>query len=198
MAIKDNCVMDGCTEQGKTVELGQIPGAPSLTLCPEHRWDLFWNAREKSRKLTAAIYEANPEMHHTAGYTYVIRLANGNVKIGTTGDLSLKRLKTLSGKPNHSIPVHVLAILKGGESLEAVLQSRWGHLRVQGAMEEFHPDPSLLQWASEQGIDPEVDSLEDWLVTKHSRKGAPVPEMFGDVTEQISQLQKKQDEEFWG
>ncbi|MEU9331392.1 hypothetical protein AB0D91_48240 [Streptomyces canus] len=163
------CVIDHCNTEGNTVELGQIPGSPALTLCPEHRWDLFWNAREKSRKLTAAISEANPGMVHTLGYTYVIRLNNGNVKAGYTASPDMRRLKTLSGKPNENIPVQILAVLKGGESLEAVIQNQWGHLRVQWAMEEFHADPSLLKWASEQGIDPGVDDLEDWLVAKHNR-----------------------------
>lgn len=163
------CVIDNCTTEGKSVELGQIPGAPSLTLCSEHSWDLFWNAREKSRKLATAISEANPGMNHTPGYTYVIRLASGNVKLGYTTDPSMRRLKTLGGKPNDNIPVQVLAILKGGESLEAVIHEQWKHLRVQGQMEQFWPDPSLLHWAEQQGITPEVDDLEDWLVAKHKR-----------------------------
>ena len=180
------CVIDDCTTEGKTVELGQIPGAPALTLCPEHSWDLFWNAREKSRKLATAISEANPGMNHTPGYTYVIRLASGNVKLGYTADPSMRRLKTLGGKPNDNIPVHVLAVLKGGESLEAVVQQRWSHLRVAGQMEEFHADPSLLQWASEQGITPEVDDLEDWLVAKHNR-GTATSEQTRGLRELIEQ-----------
>ncbi|KUL21444.1 hypothetical protein [Streptomyces regalis] len=163
------CVINDCTAEGKTVELGQVPGSPALALCSEHSWDLFWHAREKSRKLAAAIQGANPEMAHTPGYTYVIRLNNGNVKLGFTADPSMKRLRTLSGKANDQIPVQILAVMRGGESLEAVIQNQWGHLRVQGRMEEFHPDPSLLQWASEQGITPEVSDLEDWLVNKHNR-----------------------------
>lgn len=183
MAIKDNCVMDGCTEQGKTVQLGQIPGAPSLTLCSQHRWDLFWWEREKSRKLAAAISEANPEMQHTPGFVYVIRVASGRIKIGTTADPSMKRLKSLSDKRNQNLPVQVLAVLKGGESLEAVIQQQWSHLRVQGQMELFWEDPSLLEWVGQQGITPEVDDLEDWLVSKHKRGTAT-----GEQTQELRSL----------
>ncbi|MET7783099.1 hypothetical protein ABZU94_38525 [Streptomyces mirabilis] len=172
MAIKDNCVIDGCTEQGKTVELGQIPGAPSLTLCSGHSWDLFWDRKREARDMATAIHEANPEMQHTPGFTYVIRLANGHVKIGYTNRSNpnqVKRLGDLSDKRNQNMPVQVLALMRGGDSLEAVLQSRWSHLRVQGAMEQFHPDPSLLEWASEQGIDPAVSGFDDYVIRKHNR-----------------------------
>ncbi|ALO94123.1 hypothetical protein SHL15_2990 [Streptomyces hygroscopicus subsp. limoneus] len=198
------CVMDNCNEPGQTKELGHISGSPSLTLCSDHSWDLFWAGREKSRKLAAAISEANPDMQHTPGWTYVIRLASGNVKIGYTGDPTLKRLKTLSGKPNQSIPVQVLAVLKGGESLEAVIQSKWGHLRVQGAMEEFHPDPSLLEWASGQGIDPAVSDFDDYVIEKHERSskrgtvGEYAREMFGDINQQMIQQNAANELDSWG
>ncbi|MFD8396108.1 GIY-YIG nuclease family protein [Streptomyces sp. NPDC059680] len=197
------CVIDDCTNEGKTVELGQIPGSPSMTLCSDHSWDLFWAGREKSRKLAAAISEANPDMQHTPGWTYVIRLANGNVKIGMTNQPKMKRLKNLSGKGNQNVPVQVLALIKGGESLEAVLQNRWGHLRVQGAMEEFHPDPSLLEWASGQGIDPAVSDFDDYVIEKHERSsrrgtvGEYAREMFGDINQQMIQQNAANELDSW-
>lgn len=190
------CVIDNCNEPGQTKELGHIPGSPSLTLCSGHSWDLFWAGREKSRKLAAAINEANPEMTHTPGYTYVIRLASGRVKIGTTANPSMKRLKDLSDKRNQNMPVQVLAVLKGGESLEAVVQQQWGHLRVQGQMEQFWEDPSLLQWASEQGITPEVSDLEDWLVGKHNR-GTATGELTKELQAFIQQGQAANDLDSW-
>ncbi|MFD3560116.1 GIY-YIG nuclease family protein [Streptomyces sp. NPDC058686] len=193
------CAVIGCNEQGKTTEFNGVKGAPALTMCAEHSWDFFWAYREKGRKLAAAIHEANPDMNHTPGYVYVIRLANSNVKLGYTTDPSLKRIKTLSGKPNQGTPVQVLAVLKGGESLEAVIHNRWAHLRIQGAMEEFWADPSLLQWAEQQGIDPEVDDLESWLINKHGRgsKSEYAQEMFGDVAEKAQEIRQAEADDFW-
>ncbi|MDX3831987.1 GIY-YIG nuclease family protein [Streptomyces europaeiscabiei] len=196
MTIKTVCVIDGCTEQGETVKLGQISGAPSLTLCSQHSWDLFWHGREKSRKLAAAISEANPNMVHTAGFVYVIRVASGRIKIGTTADPSMKRLKSLSDKRNQNLPVQVLAVLKGGESLEAVIQQRWSHLRVQGQMELFWEDPSLLGWAGQQGITPEVDDLEDWLVKKHER-GTATSEQTQELRSLIKRGIREEEESSW-
>lgn len=167
-----NCVIDGCTEQGETVTLGQIPGAPSLTLCSGHSWDLFWDRKREARDMATAISDSNPEMQHTPGWTYVIRLANGNVKIGYTNRSKpneVKRLKDLSDKRNQNMPVQVLALMKGGESLEALVQNQWKHDRVQGQMEQFYPYAPLLEWAEAQGIDPVVSDFDDWLVNKHKR-----------------------------
>lgn len=163
------CVIDDCQEQGKTVTLKEIPGKPSFTLCTTHYWDFFWDRKREAREMATAISEANSEMNHTPGFTYVIRLANGNVKIGMTNQAKLKRLKDLSDKRNQNMPVQVLALVRGGESLEAVVHNQWGHLRAQGVMEQFHPDLSLLGWAERQGIDPAVSDFEDWLVNKHNR-----------------------------
>ncbi|MER7691193.1 hypothetical protein [Streptomyces sp. NPDC097610] len=172
MAIKDNCVIDGCTEQGETVKLGQIPGAPSLTLCSGHSWDLFWDRKREARDMATAIHEANPGMQHTPGFTYVIRLANGNVKIGYTNRSNpnqVKRLGDLSDKRNQNMPVQVLALMRGGESLEALVQDQWKHYRVQGQMEQFYPSAPLLEWAERQGIDPAVSDFDDYVIRKHNR-----------------------------
>ncbi|WP_043669601.1 hypothetical protein [Streptomyces xylophagus] len=129
--------------------------------------------------MATAIHEANPEMQHTPGYTYVIRLANGNVKIGTTRQPKLKRLKDLSDKRNQNMPVQVLALMKGGKSLEALIQDQWKYDRVQGQMEQFYPYAPLLEWADRQGIDPAVSDFDDWLVGKHER---------GSVSEYAQQM----------
>lgn len=186
------CVIDGCTNEGKTVELGQISGSPSLTLCSNHSWDLFWDRKREAREMATAISEANPDMQHTEGWVYVIRLNSGRIKLGTTANPSMKRLKDLSGKANDNIPVQVLAVIKGGVSLEAVIHQQWRHLRVQGAMEQFWEDPSLLAWAGEQGIDPEVDNLEDWLVGKHNRGSA-----FNEQTQELRAPIEKGKQDNW-
>ncbi|MGX9889103.1 hypothetical protein [Streptomyces sp. NPDC002276] len=122
--------------------------------------------------MATAISEANPEMNHTPGFTYIIRLANGNVKIGTTNrpkPNQVKRLKDLSDKRNQNMPVQVLALMSGGESLEALVQDQWKHDRVQGQMEQFYPYAPLLEWAERQGIDPAVSDFDDYVIGKHKR-----------------------------
>lgn len=214
-----NCVIDGCTEQGETVTLGQIPGAPSLTLCSQHSWDLFWDRKREARDMATAISDANPDMNHTPGWTYVIRLANGSAKIGTTNRPKernkMKRLADLSGKRNENMPVQVLALMKGGESLEALVQNQWKHDRVQGQMEQFYPYAPLLEWASEQGIDPVVSDFDDWMVGKQkpsdlSEHAQEMRDYIGDdsmpfrdpspAAEKFltNKLQPKDKEPFWG
>lgn len=190
------CVIDGCTEQGETTRLGQIPGAPSLTLCSGHKWDFFWDRKREAREMATAISEANPEMQHTPGWTYVIRLANGNVKIGTTNQPKLKRLKDLSDKRNQNMPVQVLALMRGGESLEAVIQDQWKYDRVQGQMEQFYPYAPLLEWAQRQGIDPAVSDFDNWLVGKHER-GVATSEQTKELRALIEQSQAATDLDSW-
>ncbi|MET8976240.1 GIY-YIG nuclease family protein [Streptomyces sp. NPDC004539] len=180
------CVIDNCNETGKTVTLKEIPGKPSFTLCTEHYWDFFWDRKREAREMATAIHEADPDMTHTSGYVYVIRLTDGSVKIGTTANPSMKRMKDITSRDNQGVPVHVLAVIKGGESLEALIHGQWSHLRVEGRMEQFHADPSLLQWAEQQGITPEVDDLEDWLVAKHNR-GAVTSEEAREIQALIKQ-----------
>lgn len=142
------CAVDGCNEPGKLRPFDLI----TLPLCEPHLWDMAAQSRNRARRVVADIYRINPEAQHTEGWTYVIRLANGNVKIGTTVNPTMERLKDISRRDNDGIPVQVLAIIEGGFSRELLAHGQWFHLRVPGAMEEFYPAPELLQWAGEQGI----------------------------------------------
>lgn len=175
----------------------QIAEGVTLHLCQSHMYDVASRTKERMRKLAVDLNAVGGIARHTEGWTYVVRLANGNVKIGMTGKVDANRLQGLSKNNNGGIPVQVLAFMRGGESREALSHGLWSHLKVQGAMEEFHPDPDLLYWAEAQGIDPVVSDFEDWQVTRHNRKNAPVPEMFGDVAEQIRKLQGQGEDDFW-
>ncbi|MGW6356700.1 hypothetical protein ACWFR5_16280 [Streptomyces sp. NPDC055092] len=143
-----------------------------MDLCEEHKWDLFSWSKSRARNLVTDLSKAGALNGHTAGWTYVIRLTNGNVKIGTTVHADMKRLKDISRRDNDGIPVQLLAVMEGGLSLELLSHERWMHLRATGLMEEFLPAPELLAWADEQGVHPIVgtDILDGWLETRSKRK----------------------------
>lgn len=190
-----NCVETECTQEGKAYGIGSL----ELILCQYHRYELGTNQKERARKVVAELDSIGAITHHTEGWTYVIRMANGNVKIGMTTKANLKRFQNLSRDKNGGVPVQVLAVVEGGQSLEYLFHEKWFSLKVPGRMEEFHPDPALLRWAEGLGINDEVDasSYEDWMAYRHSRKDASVPEVFGDVVKQMEQLQKRESEDFW-
>lgn len=177
------CADLGCDKPGTVRTYGTM----QLPLCDEHMWDMAASKRSVARELITKLDKAGALAGHTDGWTYVIRLANGNVKIGTTVNPTMKRLKDLTSKTNHGIPVQILSIAKGGLSREMLAHSRWFSLRVPGSMEEFYPDPSLLDWAKEQGIDPEVgeDVLNEWAERKHGRgdNGLAAQEMWNYTKE---------------
>ena len=164
----ETCVVHGCTNPAKPERTTE---AITLTICREHVWDLAAWHHESARNAMAEVKEQGLLLGPTKGWTYVIRLSNGNVKIGKGGTRSkalADRLQSLS--TNQGVPVHVPAVLQGGTSTELLTHKQWLHLRVPGRMEEFYPDPSLLQWAEEQGIHPDA-GLEDyfgWQERKHA------------------------------
>jgi len=190
------CVETNCTQEGDAY----MPGTVHLILCEQHRYELGTDQKKRARKVIADLDSVGGITRHTDGWTYVVRMANGNVKIGTTKKPELDRFQGLSRDKNDGVPVHVLAVVKGGDSLEYLFHEKWFGLKVPKRMEEFHPDPDLLRWAEGLGTDGEwdTDRYENWTEGRHNRKDAPVPEMFGDVVEQMKQLRKKENEDFWG
>jgi hypothetical protein len=177
------CVETECTEEGQLYSIGSL----QLILCQYHRYELSTKSKERARKIVSELDSIGAITHHTHGWTYVIRMANGNVKIGTTANPELRRLQDLSREKNSGIPVEVLAIVQGGESLEYLFHEKWFSLKVPGRMEEFHPDPAILRWGRQLGIDPSVDveRYDSWIGGRHSRKtlGNYAKEMFGEAIE---------------
>ncbi|MEU8853135.1 hypothetical protein AB0C48_00430 [Streptomyces sp. NPDC048556] len=150
----------------------------SLHLCNEHTYDLAINQKKRIGEFAARLEEEGTfeRAGHSKGWTYVIRVSSGYIKIGYTTQKGLVRLQKLSGDQG-GVPVQVLAVTQGGESREALAHKQWGHLRASGKQELFHPDPSLLAWAAEQGIDPasDIDDFHGWAERKHQdpkRNGA--------------------------
>lgn len=175
MSQKDQqCAMTNCTREAKPE---YITDDMELTLCRDHVWDLFAHQQSKAREAMAEVNDQGLLLGPTKGFTYVVRMDNGNVKIGKAG---AKGKATLDGRlqnvsnnraDNGGVPVAVLAVLPGGTSTELLTHRQWLHLRVSGRMEQFHADPSLLKWAEEQGICEEaqeaVDKFQSWQENKH-------------------------------
>ncbi|MFJ9265152.1 GIY-YIG nuclease family protein [Streptomyces bacillaris] len=148
----------------------------SLELCQPHTYDMTINQKRRVGKFAAHLEKEGifEKGGHSEGWTYVIRMSTGHIKIGyTNGKQGPRRFQDLS-REQGGIPVQVLAVMQGGESLEALKHHEWAHLRVSGAMEIFHPDPSLLQWAEGQGIHPDakevLEAFTDWQAGRHKSK----------------------------
>lgn len=191
------CVETECTQEGKPYEIGTL----QLILCQYHRYELATKSKERARKVIAELDEIGALAGHTEGWTYVIRLANGNVKIGTTKNPDLIRFQGLSRETNQGVPVHVLAVVKGGLSLEYLFHEKWFSLKVPGQMEAFHADPALLRWAEGLGIDPAVNSerFEQWTQMRHSKgsTGDYAHEMWGDAIGKANEIEKAEEDAFW-
>ena len=192
------CAISGCEEQA-TDRPYRIAENVYLNLCQPHSYDVASRTKERARQAIADLDAIGGISKHTPGWTYVIRLSDGSLKIGTSGKGIAERLQALTTKYNAGVPVAVLAVVEGGESREMVYHQKWASLRIPGTMEAFHQDPSLIQWADSLGIDPgsDVENYEGYVERRHQRNNRPVPEMFGDVVEQIAELQKSEADSFW-
>lgn len=196
MTNEMKCVSVGCEEEGKKIAYGLTV----LTLCLEHLYEVSVTRKQDARRIAKKLDDLNPDLNHSEGWTYVIRLANGLVKIGFTGRDKLERFGELSARSNEGMPVEILAIIRGGETREMAIHERWMHLRVLGRSELFYPDYSLLDWAKGQGIDPEADqdTFTDWQVRRHANTETGSHEMWGGVPGQIEQLESEGDNHpFW-
>ncbi|WP_329306954.1 hypothetical protein OG322_24960 [Streptomyces sp. NBC_01260] len=168
------CSANDCTREGRPRIYDTGTATFTINLCDDDSWNLAAHQSTKARELVAEMEEEGFfKEKHTKGWTYVIRMDNGNIKLGKTGKEDLSRLQTISNsyQKHKGVPVQVLAVLKGGTSTELLIHSQWLHLRVAGRMEQFHADPSLLKWAEEQGIHPEaaeaIEKFQQWQEKKH-------------------------------
>lgn len=192
------CAVTGCEEQA-TDRPYRIAENVYLNLCQPHNYDVATRTKQRARQAIADLDAIGGISKHTPGFTYVIRMSDGSVKIGMSGKGVAERFQALTTRYNAGVPVKVLAVVEGGESREKLYHHRWAHLRIPGTMEAFHQDPSILEWAEGLGVDPDsdVEKYEGYVERKHIRNDRPVPEMFGDVVEQMARRQKKEDESFW-
>jgi len=199
--VNITCAISGCEEQA-TDRPYRIAENVCLNLCQPHSYDVASRTKERARQAIADLDAIGGISKHTPGWTYVIRLSDGVLKIGMTEGGIAKRLQDLTTKYSAGVPVMVLAVVEGGESREKLYHHQWAHLRIPGTMEAFHQDPSLIRWAEELGIDPgsDVEKYDGYIERRHQagKAGADVEAMFGDAQEQMNRLRKSEDESFWG
>jgi hypothetical protein len=101
---------------------------------------------------------------------YFARLANGLIKIGTTG-----RMK----QHNKAGAFIVLGVHDGGPDVERAVHQRFDHLRVEGngsirRPEHFRPDPGLLTYIAENCREPDLlDQLDGFPAIAVTLRGSP-------------------------
>ena len=172
------------------VQCGE-PGWPNqmaglrIVTCREHYQEAY-AAREAVAENTYHFLEqAGVISGHTPGWTYVVRLNDGNIKIGMVGGDSernlRRRLYEVGKRYSDGIPVEVLALLKGGRSMELEAHGKWRPLRVTNKNgERFTETPELMEWIAEQGIHPSgkavVEAHEEW----RARKLKELADLFAD------------------
>ncbi|MYT61585.1 hypothetical protein GTW29_33560 [Streptomyces sp. SID7834] len=170
------CCIKQCQEPAlRELSLDGKAATAILDLCQSHTYMFTANQKQRVGKFAQRLEAEGifSRAGHTKGWMYVVRMSSGHIKIGFTAQEGLQRLLDLS-RYQDGIPVQIIAVVPGGESLEALTHANWSHLRVPGRMEQFHADPSLLAWAEGLGIDPTADeALEDYsnrLARKHESK----------------------------
>lgn len=186
--MTDTCAVSGCeTEPNGRPYL--ISEDVALDLCQEHAHDVAQKTKWRAREIVSDLNAIGGITKHTPGWTYVVRLSDGTVKIGLTEAESInERLQGLTTKYNAGTPVAVLAVVAGGKSLEMLYHHQWYHLRIPGAMEAFYQDPSLITWAEGLGIDPHagLDDFEGYVERRHNR-GVASSEQTKELRDLIEQ-----------
>lgn len=136
--------------------LNRMLGLPVVT-CRSH-YNQAYAAREQIAENTVHMLQKDGALDkHTEGWTYVVGLSDGTVKIGMTKSSPERRLQEVSKKYNDGTPVEVLAILKGGRSKELEVHGKWRLIRVTTMNgERFEKTPELVQWINNQGIHEEA------------------------------------------
>lgn len=143
-----------------------------LPMCDDHFWVVRLVAQESfARVLTDwRVKSGSP---HFGGWTYIVELPNRNVKIGfsNTDDGLPNRLKSLTRE--HNGQLRVIAVIRGGYTLEQELQYRYRHLRLNLPDEQFRWDRDLLAFAVGSGIDPKMSAAVSRFESEQGRIDMP-------------------------
>lgn len=171
-----------CLTNGKPRQFGALT-LPAM--CDAH-WAMHHEiAENRFRNDLIGRMDQEGILQHTTGWTYVIQLPNGNVKIGCTGEgkaangdgLVTYRWKRISQQ--HRGLITPIALIRGGETRETLAHIQWQALRLPILGEQFIADPTLIEWARSQGFDPDamdqVHAYADWYrknITRYAEKSA--------------------------
>lgn len=129
-----------------------------LSLCEAHRTEYFSIKQSHLASSIAKLYESGQLTQHSAGYTYIVLLGNGNIKIGYSGTKHnlAERWKKLSREFGGR--VEILAVLLGGMTQEACLHNKFRHHRITGLpLEQFTAAKEIISYSGLVGIDRAVD-----------------------------------------
>ncbi len=104
---------------------------------------------------TRVSFQPSPEHYNTYGYVYLVRAADGPIKIGTATD-PRSRLESL--QTAHHEALELLAVIPGGYSLERLLHHHFAPNRIRG------------EWYVAEALG-ELIALADYINARRSQLG---------------------------
>lgn len=114
----------------------------------------------------AVEYANDPSLPHSPGATYILRLPNGNIKIGYTrggrGMAQALQSRWSSLSRDFGGRVYPLAVVRGGVTMELFLHWKFDEYRLVGLpREQFEASDDLSLFAMTAGMIPEaVEAIE--------------------------------------
>jgi hypothetical protein len=130
-----------------------------LSVCDRHLAILAIRRRGGIDGRIAEYFATFPDAEHVPGWTYVLLLPNGRVKLGYTSNDLLGRFQEAHRKRGSR--VIVLAVAPGGWTRESLLHWRFREHRVDELGEQFQLAPEIAQLAAEWGIHPDAQPAVD-------------------------------------
>ncbi|CAL9298831.1 hypothetical protein SUDANB148_02974 [Streptomyces sp. SudanB148_2056] len=135
--------------------------AGTLVLCERHR-AVRQEGRDNDRGRLLLRYRAEyPDAPFLKGFTYVLRLSDGRVKIGKSDrvDTLKERFKRHHGRYG---AFDILAVIDGGEDLEMMLHWIFRKLRIKELGEVFYSNGPLISLMLQGDIAPAALPAVQW------------------------------------
>ncbi|MDX2736395.1 hypothetical protein [Streptomyces caniscabiei] len=194
-AIEDGKPCGGELYEGKPYG----PSSIRIPLCEKHAANLYtWSTGTYRASPIGQMEEQGLITGHLPGYTYVVQLPNGRIKVGTAREgRVLKRWEEITRdyfKKGYRDPLKPIALLPGGVSKEAALHYRFRSARVTDEFgEQFTPTPELITFAESAGMPSDqadlVPAYEKWwtqyLRENGSTKREPTEEEIKRMAEDL-------------
>lgn len=138
---------------------GRLYGPPraQVPLCEKHAAITYAHNTTTYRGMLAKEMERAKLDVTFPGWTYVIWLPNGRIKIGTSkSDENLVERWVKIGRDyrrkGYNNGIRPIAIIPGGALTEDQLHRRFRDFRVEEYGEQFRPEPELIAYAEMYGI----------------------------------------------
>lgn len=156
---EDNELCGGELFDGKLYSPAHIP------LCEKHAAQLYTYSTNTYRVNLVKKMEEEGVLNHVSGWTYIIWLPNGRIKIGTSGTSEgvSSRWRGITRQyeaKGYDKPIKPIALIPGGVTREASLHGQFKEFRVRDEFgEQFLADPELVAYAESQGIPDDMQGL---------------------------------------